>query len=116
MHEFALAQDIVDTISTKVTDALETVTLINLDVGAFSGVVADSLDFGLTTILADKKNSDVKIHINQIPSIARCECGNEYELKEIYESCTLCNSYNRTMISGMDIVINSVEIKDISED
>lgn len=110
MHEFALAQDIVETISAKVTEDLEKVSKINIDVGAFSGIVIDSLDFGLQAVLADKKIPDVKINITEVPTIARCECGNEYQLREIFETCPLCHSFNRKLISGMDIIIKSVEI------
>ncbi len=110
MHEFALAQDIVETISTKVTDNLEKVSNINIDVGVFSGVVVDSLDFGLKIILAEKNIPGVKINIVEVPTIARCECGKEYEIKEIFENCPQCHSFNRKLISGMDIVINSVEL------
>ena len=112
MHEFALAQDIVETITTRVTKDLEKVSAINLDVGAFSGVVAESLDFGLKVILAEKHNPDVKINITRIPSVARCQCGNEYRVEEIFESCPRCQSFNRELISGMDIVINSVEVSE----
>lgn len=110
MHEFALATDIIETVSTKVSPDLSKLSGINIDVGAFSGVVADSLDFGLRTILADKNLPDVKINITEVPTIARCECGNDYSLKEIFENCSLCHSFNRQIISGMDIVIESVEL------
>lgn len=112
MHEFALAQDIVETITTKVTEDLEKVSTINIDVGTFSGIVAESLDFGLKVILAEKHNPDININITPIPSIARCECGNEYRVNEIFESCPHCQSFNRELISGMDIVINSVEVSE----
>ncbi len=112
MHEFALAQDIVETITLKVTEDLEKVSNINIDVGAFSGIVAESLDFGLKVILAEKQNPDVNVNITRIPSIARCVCGNEYRLNEIFESCPQCQSFNRELISGMDIVINSVEVSE----
>lgn len=110
MHEYALAQDIVETISNKVTEDLETVAGINIEVGAFSGVVAESLDFGLKVIMTEKNNPNVNINITRIPSFARCQCGNEYRVDEIFENCPQCHSFNREMISGMDIVINSVEL------
>jgi hydrogenase nickel incorporation protein HypA/HybF len=112
MHEFALAQNIVDTINEKVTTDLQKVANINIDVGAFSGVVADSLDFGIKTIFADKENPDVRVSISEVPTIACCECGEEYELNDILEFCPRCGSFNRKLISGMDIVINSVEVSE----
>jgi len=110
MHEFALAQDIVETISVKVTDDLEKVSNINIVIGEFSGVVAESLDFGIKAILAEKNNPDVNVNIEKVPTIARCQCGNEYQLNDILETCQECHSFNRKLLSGMDVIINSVEI------
>lgn len=110
MHEFALAQDIVDTIQAKVTPDLCKVVQINLALGSFSGVVADSLDFGLKLILGEKNNPQALINISHVPTVARCHCGHTYELEEIFTPCPLCQSLNRTVVSGMDVVIKSVEI------
>lgn len=112
MHELALAQNIVDTIAEKVTSEFEKIISVNIEMGAFSGVVADSLDFGLKTIMADKNNPDVKVNIVEIPTIAQCECGHRYELNEIFESCSQCNSFSRKLIAGMDVVIQSVELEE----
>jgi len=110
MHEFALAQDIVKTISQQVTDDLEKITVINIEIGAFSGVVAEPLEFGIQVIFAEKKLPHVKVNIVKIPTIAECTCGKEYEMNEIYTGCPGCGSFVRKIKSGMDIVINSVEL------
>lgn len=110
MHEFAMAQDIVETISVKVTEDLEKVSKINIVIGEFSGVVAESLEFGITAIMADKNHPDVNVNIEKIPTIARCQCGNEYQLNDIFDTCPKCHSFNRKLLSGMDVVINSVEL------
>ena len=112
MHEFGLAQDIINTISSEVSSDVKKISQINIDVGAFSGIVVDSLDFGLRIILNEKKNTFAKININQVPTIVSCECGKEYEIKNMFENCPVCKSFNRKFISGMDIVINSVELKE----
>ncbi|MCK4764745.1 MAG: hydrogenase maturation nickel metallochaperone HypA [Candidatus Aminicenantes bacterium] len=112
MHELALAQDIVETINEKVTDDLRKISNINLEVGAFSGVVPESLAFGIETIFADKKVPGVKVTIVKVPTIACCTCGKEYELKEIFETCPVCRSFERKLISGMEILIKSVEVSE----
>jgi hydrogenase nickel incorporation protein HypA/HybF len=114
MHEYALAQDIINTICEEVTDDLKKITLINIEVGAYSGIVVDSLDFGLRLILTEKKNPHADINIIQVPTIARCECGKKYEINNLYENCPACQSFNRKIISGMEIIINSVEIRESS--
>jgi len=114
MHEFALAQDIINTICTEVTEKIENITQINIEVGAYSGIVVDSLDFGLRLILTEKKNPHADISIIQVPTIALCECGKKYEISNLLENCPICNSFNRKMTSGMEVIINSVEIKEKS--
>jgi hydrogenase nickel insertion protein HypA len=112
MHEFALAQEIVATVSSKVTEGLENIQSIDIDVGAFSGVVVDSLDFGLQALLEEESITGIQININTIPTIAACECGMEYQLKEIFEMCPECQSFNRKLVSGTDIIIKSIELKE----
>lgn len=112
MHEYALAQDIVKTITQQVTEDLEKITDINIEIGAFSGVVAESLEFGIQVIFADKKLPEVKVNIVKVPTIAQCTCGKEYEMDEIYAGCPGCGSFVRKIKSGMDIVINSVELSE----
>jgi hydrogenase nickel incorporation protein HypA/HybF len=115
MHEFALAEDIVKTIQSKVTADLKRVSNIYIEVGAFSGVVIDSLEFGLKIIMKEKNNDMVGINIIQVRTLARCECGREYEIKNIFESCPDCQSLTRKIISGTDVVIQSVEIREEPE-
>jgi hydrogenase nickel incorporation protein HypA/HybF len=110
MHEYALAQNIVDTICDRVTRRLETVTEISVQVGRFSGVVVDSLSFGLQTILSEHKKTDTAIHITEIPSIAECRCGVEYEITDMFQNCPACHSYDRNIKSGTDVVLKSVEV------
>lgn len=112
MHEFALAQDIVKTITQQVTEDLEKITVINIEIGAFSGVVAESLEFGIQVVFADKKLPEVKVNIVKVPTIALCTCGEEYEMNEIYTGCPKCGSFVRKIKSGMDIVIDSVVLSE----
>ena len=115
MHEFAIAEDIINTIGAQVVQRLQDVTQINIDVGKFSGIVADSLEFGIQIILKEKANSSAKINIRQVPAMARCECETEYEIGNMLDNCPACQSYNRKIISGIDVMIQSVEINEDDE-
>lgn len=112
MHEFALAEDIINTIAAQVTPRLQDIIQINIDVGKFSGIVVDSLEFGLQIILKEKAGITAKINIRQNPTMAQCECGEKYELTNMLDHCPNCQSYNRKIISGTDVMIHSVEIKE----
>ena len=112
MHEFALAQDIFETIKRNVKADLEKVTAIHIEVGEFSGVVADSLAFGLEVVLKDRDLSHVKIDITEVPAAAQCQCGCEYPIKDLLEACPQCSSYQRKITSGADVIIRSIELQE----
>ena len=110
MHEFSLAQDIFETINRSLSNDLDKLTAIHIEVGEFSGVVADSLEFGLSIILGEKNLPKVKIDITTVPAAAVCQCGQEYPIKDILENCPACQSYNRKITSGADVLIRSIEL------
>jgi hydrogenase nickel incorporation protein HypA/HybF len=112
MHEFALAQDIIETVSRNVKADLEKVTAIYIEVGEFSGVVADSLEFGLEVVLKDRNLSHVKIDMTAVPAVAVCQCGINYSIKDILETCPECHSYQRKITSGADVIIRSIELQE----
>jgi hydrogenase nickel incorporation protein HypA/HybF len=113
MHEFSLAQDIMGTIGRNVAACdMAKLAVIHIEVGEFAGVVVDSLEFGLQMVLQDKNLGSVKIDITRVPAFAVCECKNEYQIKDILESCPVCGSYNRTLTSGKDVIIKSIELSD----
>ena len=50
MHEFAIAQDIISSLEKSLPEDFAKITAIDIETGAFSGIVTDSLVFGLETI------------------------------------------------------------------
>lgn len=110
MHEFALAEDIVKTIEKEISSDFSQMQEIELEVGTFAGVVTESLEFGLTVILKDKDAEHVKVKIISVPAQCSCECGHQYEIENIFQECPQCQSLNRSMNSGTDVIISSVEI------
>ena len=110
MHEFALAEDIIASLEKKLTDNFAKMTNIYIDVGAFSGVVLESLKFGLELILKDRGLQDVGIQLNLQPARIKCECGEEYTIESVFEACPSCSSLNRAVETGTDVIINSVDL------
>lgn len=112
MHEFALAEDIVTSLKQKMAGDFPRLSKVNIEVGVLSGVVADSLEFGLQIIFKEESNPDVEIEISSVASRARCECRHRYVIDDIFSGCPRCGSFLREIISGKDILIDSVEIED----
>ncbi|MEN8221682.1 MAG: hydrogenase maturation nickel metallochaperone HypA [Acidobacteriota bacterium] len=115
MHEFAIAQDIISSLEQQLKEDLKMITSIEIEAGAFAGIVTDSLVFGIEAILAEKKIRDVDVRVDQAEAEALCECGNSYKLKDVFDLCPKCGSAVREMKSGTELSVKSVNIKE-SED
>jgi hydrogenase nickel incorporation protein HypA/HybF len=112
MHEFALAQNILSAIEKSTGSDFLNMTKIHIEVGEFAGIVNDSLQFGLEVSLKDRELDNVAVEITPVPAVANCECTHEYTIKDIFESCPQCQSLKRTISSGTDVIVKSVEIRD----
>lgn len=112
MHEFAIAQDIVSSLEKELEKDLKMITSIEIEAGAFAGIVSDSLIFGLETILAEKEIRDVEVVINLTEAEAVCTCGEVYKLKDVFELCPRCGSASREMKGGTELSVKSVHLKE----
>lgn len=112
MHEFALAQDIIETIGRHVNENMPKLAVIHIEVGVFSSVVVESLEFGLKLFLKEKNLEDVAIEFSTAEGMARCECDTEYAVNDISDCCPKCFSFNRTFTAGKDVIIKSIELRD----
>lgn len=113
MHEFAIAQDIISSLEKSLGNDFKKINKINIGIGSFSGIVTDSLSFGLETLFKTENiTSEVEINITERETIAECECGNKYKIKGIFDFCPVCNSPVRKISGEMtEIYVDSVEIE-----
>ena len=113
MHELSIAQNIIEIVKQNVpTEELQSVTSINLKIGEFSGVDIDSLEFGFEAITSGTELENSKLTIEKIPFVFKCHnCGinttNEFGIS----ICPKCNGTNTKIISGLEIEIIEVILK-----
>lgn len=112
MHEFALAEEIIVTLENKLADDFPKMTSLYIDVGAFSGVVMESLQFGLDLILKERGLTETMVRLHLVPARVTCECGEKYSIQSVFEACPACSSLNRSVETGTDILIQSVDLEE----
>ncbi|HWG64123.1 MAG TPA: hydrogenase maturation nickel metallochaperone HypA [Streptosporangiaceae bacterium] len=108
MHELAITQSVVESVSERLPDAK--VTCVHLEIGAMSGVVADSVRFCFDMVTDGTNLAGARLDIDEPAARCRCrECGTEFEPDPRIVLCA-CGSPDAQVLSGGDLKITSVEV------
>ncbi|HEV2377559.1 MAG TPA: hydrogenase maturation nickel metallochaperone HypA [Streptosporangiaceae bacterium] len=108
MHELAITQAVVDQVSEKLPGA--TVTCVRLEIGALSGVVADSVRFCFSLVVEGTALAGAQLEITEPPAVCRCQaCGAQFTPDGPILACP-CGSAAVTVVSGEQLTIASVQV------
>lgn len=108
MHELAIADGIVTAVTEKLPG--KPITAVHLEIGALSGVVADSLLFCFDLATEGTDLAGATLEITHLPGRCAClACGTEFSPDGPIMLCA-CGSANVRVISGQDLKIASVRV------
>jgi hydrogenase nickel insertion protein HypA len=110
MHEYSIAAEIAELV--KQTAQNRPVKKITLAIGLLSGIFSDSLLMYLEIVLPEMGMENVVIETKEIPATFLCVCNTEYTANSMGELCPHCNGYERSIKSGHDCTIESIEVDD----
>ncbi len=112
MHEFSLCQNIVSIVSNKAGDNDINVKDIVIKVGDIAGVDLDSLCFWFPVVIKDTNLRDAELKVIHQHALAKCNmCNKDFAIKQLYESCPECHSYDKQVISGQELTVESIIYK-----
>ena len=108
MHELAIAEGVVDTVTQRLPGAR--ITQVHLEIGALSGVVADSIRFCFDLATEGTGLEGATLEITQPPARCRCRgCGTEFLPDTPIVLCP-CGSADVAVLSGEELRILSVRV------
>jgi len=108
MHELAITESIVASVSEHVAGAK--VTRVVLEIGKRSGVVPDSVRFCFDVCALGTALEGARLDVIEIPARAQCrDCQAELVLDDIIALCD-CGSANLIFLSGEELRITEVEV------
>lgn len=108
MHELAITEGIVDAVTERLPDA--TVTCVRLEIGALSGVVAESVRFCFDLVTEGTNLQGARLEITQPAARCHCRiCGTDFEPDGPIALCP-CGSAEITVLAGHDLRITSVQV------
>ena len=108
MHELAITEGLVDAVTERLPG--QRVTCVRLEIGALSGVVADSLRFCFDLVTEGTNLEGAALEISQPPAMCRCRiCASEFQPDGPIAMCP-CGSAEVTVLTGQDLKITSVQV------
>ena len=112
MHEIGVMQSVLDAAVAEAGKRNATrIHSIRLRVGAFAGVVPDSLQFAFEALIEDTMAAGASLVIERTPARCYCAaCEKEFEIQEYLLQCPTCREFHVTMRSGRELEMVSMEI------
>ena len=108
MHELAIADGIVSAICERLPG--KSIATVQLEIGALSGVVADSLLFCFDLATEGTGLAGAKLEITRLPGRCACRaCGGEFSPDGPIMLCD-CGSADVTVLAGQELKIASVRV------
>ena len=111
MHELAITEGVVDAVAERLPDAK--VTCVRLEIGALSGVVADSVRFCFDLVTEGTNLEGARLEITEPAGQCHCRvCGSDFEPDRPIAVCP-CGSADVTVLAGQELKITSVRWPDV---
>jgi hydrogenase nickel incorporation protein HypA/HybF len=108
MHELAIAEGLVDAVTGRLPGTA--IASVRLEIGALSGVVADSLRFCFDLATEGTALEGALLEISEPPAECECRaCGKEFSPDGQIVLCP-CGSADVTVVSGQQLIITSVKV------
>ncbi len=108
MHELAITQSVVDAVTERLPDAR--ITCVCLEIGALSGVAADSVRFCFDLVTEGTNLQGARLEITQTAGRCHCTvCGRDFEPDGPFAICP-CGSIEVNVVAGQELKIDSVQV------
>ena len=112
MHEMSLCEGVLQIIEAEAkTQDFSTVKRVVLEVGALAGVEISALEFSFGVIMKGSVAENAVLEIIQIEAQAWCmQCAKSVTVKQRYDACPDCGSYQLQVSSGDEMRIKELEV------
>ena len=108
MHELAITESLVAAVTERLPG--KKVTCVQLEIGALSGVVSDSLRFCFDLVTEGTDLEGSTLEITEMPARCTCHaCAADFEPDGPFLLCS-CGSAEVTIVSGQDLKIAAVRV------
>lgn len=113
MHEMSLAEGIVQVLETEgAKQGFTQVKTVWLEIGALAGVEVSALEFAFEVVQRGTLVENAQLKIINLPAHAWCmPCAQGVEIRQRFEACPLCGSYQLQVSAGDEMRIKELEVE-----
>ncbi|OGV57938.1 MAG: hydrogenase maturation nickel metallochaperone HypA [Lentisphaerae bacterium RIFOXYA12_FULL_48_11] len=112
MHELSIAEALIEQVQEIAAKERATVTAIAVSIGSFSGVDPEALDQSFKIATAGTPLAGANLDIKKVPAKLLCHSCEKESCPELpLFECQYCGSMDCEMISGRDMLLQSVELE-----
>ena len=117
MHEMSIAMNIIELASkAALTEGSDRIKDIEVEIGAMSGVLIDSLEFCFEAAARNTPADGATLTIHTIPAKGQCtDCNKISAVTSLASQCQHCGAYLLGLISGKDMKIKAITIDESLE-
>ena len=110
IHEAGIAANIIAIVNDIAhQNGLEIIHSVEIDIGAFSGVQIDALNFALSALTPQTNLQNTEFIINAIPIVLFCQiCKNKYVADIDDLVCPGCNCADFLVMNGKEMIVKSI--------
>lgn len=110
MHELGIVIEIFELLDEiTVEQNLSRINSVTIKVGELSGVIPSYFEECWKAAGLGSEMENTALIIENIPAVAKCSCGEEYEMTKHSRICPKCNKTDYEIISGKEFVIEQIE-------
>ena len=112
MHEMSICESIISVIEQQaVAQSFEKVNMVRLEVGAMAGVELEALRFSFDVVTRGSIADGAKLDVIELPVTGWCmPCAKEISVRERYDACPDCGSYQIQITGGEELRIKEMEV------
>jgi len=112
MHEFGIAQGLLDTVLAKAGETnSKRVECIKLEIGILCGVEVEALTFAFNCLSEGTPAAKAKLEIEHIPLRCHCDqCSQLFLCKPFSYHCPNCGTTSRSIRTGREMNMISMEV------
>lgn len=110
MHELSVVLEIFDLIEEIMTEQnLKKVSTVTVEVGELCGILPDYFKECWKVARIGSKLEETDLILEFIPAVAKCTCGNEYEMTKNSRICPKCRKTDYTVVHGREFMVKQIE-------